>query len=160
MSTNVTAAPKSVRGLHGEGTEATGDFYQISNQTTLGKSEREIIAEFSKVVIPKIVDYEKMAREALLRDRRTALDDKIWRAYGTLENARTLSSEETLHLLSHLRMGVHLGRLQNVAIDTINDLFLKIQPAHLQKLSGTPLDGEARSVFRADYIRRRLASDN
>ncbi len=150
----------AVRGLHGEGTEATGDFYQISNQTTLGKSETDIIAEFSRMVIPKIVDYEKMARQALLKERTTALDDKIWRAYGTLENARTLSSEETLHLLSHLRMGVHLGRLENVRINTINDLFIKTQPAHLQKLKGMQLDGEQRSVFRADYIRQRLASDN
>ncbi|MCH8804649.1 MAG: protein arginine kinase, partial [Planctomycetes bacterium] len=102
----------AVRGLHGEGTEATGDFYQISNQTTLGKSEKDIIAEFCSVVIPKIVDYERMARQALLKERPTALDDKIWRAYGTLENARTLSTEETLYLLSHLRMGIHLGPLE------------------------------------------------
>lgn len=150
----------AVRGLHGEGTEATGDFYQISNQTTLGKSETDIIAEFSMVVIPKIVNYEKMARDALLKERKTALDDKIWRALGTLENARTLSTEETLYLLSHLRMGVHLGRLDSVPIKTINDLFFKTQPAHLQKLKGARLDGEERSVFRADYVRKRLANDN
>ncbi len=150
----------AIRGLHGEGTEATGDFYQISNQTTLGKSEVDLIAEFTKTVIPKIVDYEKMAREVLLKERPTALDDKIWRAYGTLENARTLSTEETLYLLSHLRMGVHLGRFNSIGINLINDLFLKTQPAHLQKLKGMKLDGEQRSVFRAEYIRERLAGLN
>jgi len=150
----------AVRGLHGEGTEATGDFYQISNQTTLGKSEKDIIAEFCTIVIPKIVDYERMARQALLKDRTTALDDKIWRAYGTLEHARTLSTEETLYLLSHLRMGIHLGRLESIPLKTINDLFIKAQPAHLQKIRGLPLDGEERSVFRADYIRQRLAESN
>ena len=150
----------AVRGLHGEGTEATGDFYQISNQTTLGKSEKDIIAEFCRVVIPKIVDYERMARQVLLKERATALDDKIWRAYGTLENARTLSTEETLYLLSHLRMGIHLGRLETIPLQTINDLFIKAQPAHLQKIRGTRLDGEERSVFRADYIRHRLAQSN
>ena len=150
----------AVRGLHGEGTEATGDFYQISNQTTLGKSDTDIIAEFCSVVIPKIVDYERMARQVLLKERATALDDKIWRAYGTLENARTLSTEETLYLLSHLRMGIHLGRLESIPLQTINDLFIKAQPAHLQKIRGMPLDGEERSVFRAEYIRRRLAENN
>lgn len=150
----------AVRGLHGEGTEATGDFYQISNQTTLGKSETDIIEEFAKGVIPKIVDYEKMARQALLNERQAALDDKIWRAVGTLRNARTLSTEETLFLLSHLRMGVHLGRLDSVRLNTINDLFIQTQPAHLQKLKGKMLDGEKRSIARADYIRERLGNNN
>ncbi len=150
----------AVRGLHGEGTEATGDFYQVSNQTTLGRSESEIIHEFNDVIIPRIVEYERLARQVLLKDRQAALDDKIWRAYGVLENARTMSTEETLFLLSHLRMGVNMGRLSNIPIDTINDLFLRTQPAHLQKMSGSILDGEARSIARADYIRKRLASDN
>lgn len=149
----------AIRGLHGEGTEATGDFYQVSNQTTLGKSETEIIQEFCDVVIPKIVDYERMARHALLNERLSALDDKIWRALGVLVNARTMSTEETLFLLSHLRMGVHLERLRDVSLDTINDLFIKAQPAHLQKLEGTVLDGEARSIARAAYIRRSLSGN-
>jgi len=150
----------AVRGFHGEGTEATGDFYQLSNQTTLGKRESEIISEFCKNVIPRVVEYEKLAREALIKERAAALDDKVWRAFGTLGHARTLSSEETLYLLSHLRMGVHLGRLESVPLNTINDLFIKTQPAHLQKLKGTLLDGEQRSVARADYIRGRLANEN
>ncbi len=150
----------AVRGLHGEGTEATGDFYQVSNQTTLGKTESEIIAGFCDVVIPKIVNYELLARDALLQERRPKLDDAIWRAYGVLENARTMSTEETLYLLSHLRMGVNLGRLPNVRMETINRLFIHTQPAHLQKIKGARLDGEQRSIFRADYIRDNLTSNN
>ncbi len=149
----------AVRGLYGEGTEATGDFYQISNQTTLGKTEEEIIDDFKHVVIPKVVEYERRARESLLKDQVRALDDKVWRAYAVLTNARAMSSEETLSLLSHLRMGISLGRLDQVDLPTINELFLRTQPAHLQKIRGARMDGEERSAVRADYIRQRLGAD-
>jgi protein arginine kinase len=146
----------AVRGLYGEGTEATGDFYQISNQTTLGKSEEEIISDFRHLVIPKIIDYEHHARRTLLNDHTIALDDKVGRALGLLRSARLMASEETLFLLSHLRMGVHLGRVKDVDIRTLNELFLLTQPAHLQKLSGRKLEGDIRRAARADYIRQRL----
>ncbi len=150
----------AVRGLYGEGTEAVGDFYQVSNQTTLGKSEDEIIHEFKERVIPRIVEYENLARQTLVREKPVALDDKIWRAYGLLENARAVSSEETLFLLSHLRMGVSLGRIDRLTLDQLNRLFLLTQPGHLQKLHGTVLDGEQRSIARAEFIRRTLVSEN
>jgi protein arginine kinase len=146
----------AIRGLHGEGTEATGDFYQVSNQITLGRSE-EIIDDFKNGVIPKIIEYETRARDLLVREKSSALDDRIFRALGALENARTVSSEETLFLLSHVRMGVNLGRLDSVDLKTVNDLFLMTQPAHLQKLRGERLTGEERSIARAEYIRQRLA---
>jgi protein arginine kinase len=146
----------AVRGLYGEGTEATGDFYQISNQTTLGKSEEDLISDFRHVVIPKIIDYEHHARKSLLNDHTVALDDKVCRALGLLRSARLMATEETLFLLSHLRMGVNLGRVKDVDIRTINELFLLTQPAHLQKLSGKKLEGDVRRAVRADYIRQRL----
>src|SRR5687768_13080674 len=146
----------AVRGLYGEGTEATGDFYQISNQTTLGKSEDEIISDFKNHVIPKIIDYEHHARRTLVNERSTALDDKICRALGLLRSARLLASEETLFLLSHLRMGVNMGRVKDVDLRTLNELFLLTQPAHLQKIQGKKLDGDLRRAARADYIRQRL----
>jgi protein arginine kinase len=146
----------AVRGLYGEGTEATGDFYQISNQTTLGKSEEEIISEFRSQVIPKIIDYEHQARRTLVNERSVALDDKICRAVGVLRSARLLASEETLFLLSHLRMGVNLGRVKDVDVRTLNELFLLTQPAHLQKIQGKKLEGDLRRQARADYIRQRL----
>ncbi len=148
----------AIRGLHGEGTEASGDLYQVSNQTTLGKSEDEIISEFKHLIIPKMVEYEKRARQALQRERSAALDDKIWRAYGLLTHARTVSTEEALFLLSHVRMGVSLGRIESLKLEALNDLFLMIQPAHLQKLAGRRLSGEERSVARADLIRKRLTN--
>jgi protein arginine kinase len=146
----------AVRGLYGEGTEATGDFYQISNQTTLGKTEEDIIDDFRGVVIPKIIDYERHARRTLLDDRTVALDDKVSRALGLLRSARLMASEETLLLLSHLRMGVNLGRVKDIDIRTINELFLLTQPAHLQKIQGRKLEGDVRRAARADYIRQRL----
>jgi protein arginine kinase len=146
----------AVRGLYGEGTEATGDFYQISNQTTLGKSEEEIISEFKLQVIPKIIDYEHNARRTLLNDRTVALDDKVCRALGLLRSARLLASEETLFLLSHLRMGVNLGRVKDIDLRTLNELFLLTQPAHLQKIQGRKLEGDLRRATRAEYVRQRL----
>ncbi len=149
----------AVRGLYGEGTEATGDFYQISNQTTLGKSEEEIISDFKHVVIPKIIDYEHHARRTLLNDRTVALDDKVCRALGLLRSARLLTSEEVMFLLSHLRMGINLGRIKDIEIRTINELFLLTQPAHLQKLQGKKLEGDLRRAARADFIRQRLSTN-
>ena len=146
----------AVRGLYGEGTEATGDFYQISNQSTLGKSEDEIIEEFGRLVIPKIIDYEHHARKTLVSEKAVALDDKVSRALGLLRSARLMATDETLLLLSHLRMGVHMNRVKEVDLRTINELFLLTQPAHLQKMQGKKLEGDVRRAARADYIRARL----
>jgi len=147
----------AVRGLHGEGTDAVGDLYQVSNQTTLGKTESQIIETFSQHIIPKIAEYEREARRTLMKRRSAKLDDKIWRAYGLLANARRMSGEEAQALLSPLRMGIHLGRFDRLDIATLNELFLFSQPAHLQKLHGQSVEGEDRAVLRADYLRRRLA---
>jgi protein arginine kinase len=146
----------AVRGLYGEGTEATGDFYQISNQTTLGKTEDDIISDFKHLVIPKIIDYEHHARKTLVNERTVALDDKVSRALGTLRSARLIASEETLLLLSHLRMGINLKRIGDLDVKTINELFLLTQPAHLQKIQGKKMEGDVRRAARADYIRQRL----
>ncbi|HZL37551.1 MAG TPA: protein arginine kinase [Tepidisphaeraceae bacterium] len=148
----------AVRGLYGEGTEATGDFYQISNQTTLGKTEDDIISGFKHDIIPKIIDYEQQARRMLRDDKTVQLDDKVGRAMGVLRCARLIASEETLSLLSHLRLGLHLGRVKDVDLRTLNELFLLTQPAHLQKIQGRKLEGDVRRAVRADYIRQRLGS--
>jgi protein arginine kinase len=150
----------AIRGLHGEGTEALGDLFQISNQITLGRSEAEIIDDFRDAVIPRIVQFEQAARQSLLKNRLHALDDKIWRALGVLQNARLISSNEAIQYLSHVRMGVHVGRVKNIELQTINELFIQMQPAHLQKLSGERLSGEQRSLARAGLIRSRLSNQN
>lgn len=144
-----------VRGLYGEGTQAMGDFYQISNQITLGKNEAEIIDQVSDV-IPFVIDYERKARQFLLDEKQNDLFDRVSRAYGTLQTAQQISSEETMYLLSRVRMGVNLGLIDNLEIPAINQLFLRTQPAHLQKIRDTSLDTDRRNVERAIYLREQL----
>lgn len=149
----------AVRGLFGEGSEALGDLYQVSNQTTLGKSEQEILADFEHGVLPQIVAYEQQARQALLKQRPAQLDDKVWRAWAVLTHARVMGTDEVLQLLSHLRLGVNLGRIDHIDIRTINALFLLTQPAHLQKLNQREMDVAERRLARATLIRQRLGAE-
>jgi protein arginine kinase len=145
----------AVRGLYGEGSRASGDFYQISNQVTLGKSETTILSEIREV-IPQIINYERQARNTLVRETRQALQDRVSRAFGTLCSATMMTSEETMDLLSSVRLGINLGLLDDLTIPTVNELFIHTQPAHLQKLMGASLDGEERNAARARYLRTRL----
>jgi protein arginine kinase len=145
----------AVRGLYGEGSQAMGDFYQISNQVTLGKSEEQLIKQVTDVV-PVLIDYERRAREFLIRESQKDLHDRVSRAYGILCTAQTISSEETMHLLSSVRMGVNLGLIEDLEIPTINKLFIHTQPAHLQKLRGAELNTADRNVERAHYLQRHL----
>jgi protein arginine kinase len=145
----------AVRGLYGEGSQAIGDFYQISNQITLGKSETELVEQVAEVA-PALIDYERKARQFLIKEGRHELHDRVSRAYGLLCTAQTISSEETMQLLSSVRMGVNLGLIQDVEIPTVNKLFIHTQPAHLQKLRGAPLGTADRNVERAIYIQQHL----
>jgi protein arginine kinase len=149
----------AVRGLYGEGSQAMGDFYQISNQITLGQPEEKIIKEVGDVV-PKIIEYERKARDFLVSESQENLHDRVSRAYGILRTAQTISSEETMHLLSSVRMGVNLGLIQDLEIPTVNHLFIHTQPAHLQKLSGSELDTTDRNIERARYLRRHLNKED
>ncbi|MBT3878658.1 MAG: protein arginine kinase [Candidatus Scalindua sp.] len=144
-----------VRGLYGEGTKVSGDLYQISNQFALGKSEKEILSIIESV-IPRITSYERMARKALVMESKDQLEDRIWRSYGMLKAARMITSEEILQLLSQVRMGVNLGLIEDIEIQTLNELFVLTLPAHLQKLQGCELDSAQRNVIRASYVRKRL----
>ncbi|HLX64038.1 MAG TPA: protein arginine kinase [Planctomycetota bacterium] len=145
----------AVRGLYGEGTEASGHFYQISNQVTLGRSEPEIVTNV-ETVIPTIVRYEHEARQTLLSKDRKRLEDRVWRAFGMLKYAQLLPSDEAMMLLSFVRMGVHLGLLRDLTLRDVNELFIFTQPAHLQKLAGTPLEPQDRDMRRAAYVREKL----
>ena len=144
-----------VRGLYGEGTEALGDIYQISNQKTLGKPETEIIINL-KSISPQIVSYERKVREAMLQESRRQLEDQVFRAAGILRGARLISSEEALHLLSRLRLGVNLGIIKDVDIGTLNRLLILMRPAHVQQMVGRELDKEERDAVRADFLRQQL----
>ena len=146
----------AVRGLFGEGTEAVGDFFQLSNQVTLGQSETQIVETFSTVIVPKIIAYEAEARQAMLEKRPHALDDKIQRALGVLKSAHLISSQEALFLLSNVRLGVNLGRVKGINIATVNELFMLTQPAHLQLRAGKILNADQRDTLRAEIIRSKL----
>jgi protein arginine kinase len=145
----------TVRGLYGEGTSPLGDFYQVSNQVTLGKSERDFIAEMRRV-IPEVLKFERQWRQKLLDDEMRRVEDRVWRAWGILRHARRMSSEEAIELLSALRLGANLGLITGLSARTINELFLFIQPAHLQKVERRSLEPEERDAVRADFVRRRL----
>lgn len=145
----------AVRGLYGEGSRASGDFYQISNQVTLGKSETTIINEI-RDVIPNIIAYERQARQTLTRENHAIVLDRVRRAFGTLGNAMVMTSEETMDLLSSVRLGVNLGLIDEININEVNELFIHTQPAHLQKLLGKQLDSEERNSERARFLRNRL----
>lgn len=145
----------AVRGLYGEGSQAMGDFYQISNQVTLGMSEHELMRKV-KDVVPVLLDYERQARDFLIRESQETLHDRVSRAFGILRTAQTISSDETLHLLSSVRMGVNLGLIGDIEIPTVNKLFVHTQPAHLQKLTGMELDQSDRNIERASYLRQHL----
>ena len=143
----------AVRGLYGEGTEAIGDMFQVSNQTTLGKSEEDIIADFRDRVLPALISYERRAREVLLNERRLALDDKVHRALATLAAARLISAEETLYLFSQIRLGINLGLIEPLSIEDLSALALRIQPAHLQRTAGREMSDAERDEARARLVR-------
>ncbi len=150
----------AVRGLYGEGTQAMGDFYQISNQITLGKSEKDLINQVGEVV-PVVIDYERKARKFLIEEDQNELFDQVSRAYGMLQTARRISSEETMYLLSRVRMGINLGLIGDLQIPKINELFIQTQPAHLQKIRQAPLSTDERNVERANFLHQHLkVSDN
>lgn len=142
----------AVRGLYGEGTQAAGDFYQVSNQVTLGKTEEEILETLS-LTIPRIIQYEEKARETLARESEIFIEDRIWRAVGLLSRARQISSGEATSLLSAVRMGLHMGRLRGLDVQHINRLFIGSQPGHLQVRHGGELSPEERDVERARFVR-------
>jgi protein arginine kinase len=146
------------RGLYGEGSEVVGNFFQLSNQTTLGKSEEELLDHLGKIV-RQVIEYETRAREVLERDAATVISDKVWRAYGLLRYARNISFEEAMNLLSGVRLGVGLNLIKNVSVYTLNKLLVFTQPAHLALEGGRP-DLEADlPVVRAAYVRRELGDD-
>src|SRR5260370_2783843 len=145
----------AVRGLYGEGTEAMGNLFQVSNQTTLGEKEDQIIGRLHKV-IETLIQPQTQARDNLLVTNRTTLMDQIGRAYGILTHAYSISSKEALNLVSVLRIGIALSFLPDEGRAIINQLLMETQPAHLQNVSQQKLAAEERDHLRADIVRERL----
>lgn len=145
----------TMRGFYGEGTEAVGNFFQISNQVTLGRSETDLIDKIGSIV-DKLVKREESTRNILIMKNKEELVDKIWRSYGTLKSARIITSSETIRLLSDIRLGVDMAIITGMAKNQINELFILIQPAHLQKIEGKLLTPDQRDYKRADLIREKI----
>lgn len=145
----------AVRGLYGEGTEALGNLFQVSNQMTLGETEQEILDRLGKVV-NKIIESESNARAKLLQDRGRMVADQLGRAYGILSHTYAVSSKEALNLLSLMILGVDLGIMSPKLKSKVHDLFIQTQPAHLQRTAGKKLNADERDAVRADTLRQGL----
>lgn len=147
----------TVRGLYGEGTEASGNLFQVSNQITMGQTEEDIINALISVT-GQIVNSERAAREALLRERREHIEDRVGRAYGLLAHARIMSSEEAVRLLSDLRLGVSLKLIDIIPANLITELMVMIKPAFLVKKAGKDISSFTRDVVRAALIREKMGA--
>ncbi len=147
----------NVRGLYGEHSEVMGNLFQISNQTTLGRGELDSIEQLDRVT-RQIVGWEEKARERMMRDARIQVEDKVWRAYGTLRHCRSVQTREVINLCSAVRLGVALGLPGLPPLGVLNELLVVTQPAHLQHGLGATLAPAERNVARADVVRQRLAA--
>lgn len=147
----------AVRGIFGEGTESLGHLFQISNQSTLGESEEEIIERLTRV-IGRVSDQERNARLKLLEDQPQALTDKVARSYGLLSHAYVIDSKEALNHISFIRLGSDMGFFPKETIQRCDELIMEIEPAHLQHFTGRKLNANERDTIRAEIIRRRLQS--
>ncbi len=149
----------AVRGFAGEGTESVGDFFQLSNQTTLGRSEDAIRDAFERRVVPQVIEYERQARRRLIETRRVELEDRVYRALALLREARLMTTEEAMRHLSVVRLGVTLGVLTSPSLEEVHALLLLVQPAHLQRLIGRAMTKEQRRVERAILTRSRFGGE-
>ncbi|MCF7669143.1 MAG: protein arginine kinase [Verrucomicrobia bacterium] len=149
----------AVRGLYGEGTEALGNIFQVSNQMTLGENELEIVERLNKVAA-QLIEQEENARAIVLEKSPKLVYNNIGRAYGILANAHIISSKEALNLLSLVRLGIDIGLFPGIGRELVDDLFIRTQPAHLQKNHAGKLSAEQRDTLRADMIRERLLKVN
>jgi protein arginine kinase len=151
---SVSKIGMAVRGIYGEGTQALGDIYQISNQVTLGQSEKEIIENIEGVA-KQIISSERRAREELYKKQRVQIEDRVGRAFGILSHAKVMSTKEYMTLMSDVRLGIVLGIL-SVDLDKLDRLTTQIQPANLQKIYGMQLNPYERDVKRAEYVSTQL----
>lgn len=145
-----------VRGLYGEGSEAIGNIFQLSNQVTLGHTEEEIVHHLVSIT-KQVIDQERAAREFMLSRDRHRLEDRAYRAYGILAHARLITTHEAMQLLSDVRLGIDLGLINGLEPKILQELLVAIRPAHLQKMVGRELQAPERDLHRATLIRRRLS---
>ncbi len=142
----------TVRGMYGEGSKASGYIFQISNQTTLGISETEIVDRLNSVV-NELIAKERSLRKTIYKQDEAALEDKIMRSFGILKTARLLSGKEMLELFSNIRQGISLGLIEDVEAKTLNYLMVETSAAHL---SDRAKDARERDILRAKIVRERM----
>lgn len=147
----------TIRGLYGEGSDIVGNMFQISNQITLGRSEEEIIENLTAVT-NQIIQKEKEARVGLLKNSKIQIEDKIWRSWGIMKNARMMQSNEALKLLSDIRLGVDMNILPNIPVAALNEIMIETQPASIQIKYENELASPAREIIRAEIIRNKLGN--
>ena len=147
----------AVRGLYGENTEAHGNMYQLSNQITLGKNERDIVMSI-KTINSQIIEQERLLRGEILRRNGLQLEDKIMRSFGALKYARTLTSDEALQRLSDVRLGINAELITDLDETDVNEMMLQIQPGNLRQYSGRQLKTDEIEIVRASYIRDHIAN--
>lgn len=155
LISHITRTGLIVRGFYGEGSDVLGNLFQVSNQNTLGVSEEEIMNQIERVT-RDIIDKEASARKRLVDEASDMIEDKIWRAYGILKNARVLTSDEVMNLLSAVRLGHAMKIIDFLDISLINEILLLSQPSHLQKFYGSEMDNNRRDFVRAQMVREKL----
>ncbi|SDI91639.1 protein arginine kinase [Alteribacillus bidgolensis] len=144
-----------VRGIYGEGSEALGNLFQISNQMTLGKSEEDIVEDLRGVVM-QLIQQERYAREELIRTSKIQIEDKVFRSFGLLTNSRVMESKEAAKRLSDVRLGIDIDLIQGISGNILNELMILTQPGFLQQYAGKGLTPDERDVRRAALIRERM----
>ena len=144
-----------VRGIYGEGSEALGNIFQISNQITLGKSEQDIVEDL-KSVVGQIVSQERSVRDTLVKTSNIQLEDRVYRSFGVLTNSRIIETKEAAKCLSDVRLGIDIGYIKDIPRNILNELMILTQPGFLQQYAGGPLRPNERDIRRASLIRERL----
>ncbi|NTZ19720.1 protein arginine kinase [Paenibacillus sp. JMULE4] len=155
----ITQVGLAVRGLYGEGSEALGNLFQISNQITLGQSEEEIIDNLYSVV-RQIIEHERAARQKLVHETKAKIIDRVSRSYGILSYAAIMDSKEATQRLSDVRLGIDLQFIKNVSPNVLNELLVMTQPGFLQQLAGEKLTPEERDIRRAQLIRDKISQSD
>lgn len=145
----------AVRGIYGEGSQAEGDLYQISNQVTLGLSEQETLQQLQSVT-EQLMEREMQLRQAMTERDRAGMCDMVWRAFGTIKYAQLMTAKEFMTLASQIRLGISMGVITHISQERMNDLTVQIQPAHLQKYAQKTLSPSERDVLRATYLRNEI----
>jgi protein arginine kinase len=144
-----------VRGIYGEGSEALGNIFQISNQITLGKSEEDIVEDLNSVV-SQLIAQERSSRSALAKTSNIQLEDRVFRSYGTLAHSRVIETKEAANCLSDVRLGIDMGYIKDISRNILNELMILTQPGFLQQYAGGSLSPDERDIRRAALIRERI----